>query len=235
MTASLSSATLFYNFQYMNTLKSIENRRSIRAFKPDPIPDGIVKNILKAASRSPSYTNTQPWEVAVVSGKIKDDLSQELFTAASSDIPISPDIQKPSSWPEELDKRAKEHSARRCEVLGIERSDKKKKKDLRLLNFKFYGAPVVLFIFIDTCLGEWSILDTGMFAQNIMISALEFGLGTCPQASLTDYPHIIKKHLNIPETKILVLGISIGFPDNEALINTYRSDRVEIDKFTRWY
>lgn len=219
----------------MNIIEAIENRRSIRAFKSDPIPDEILKKIMKSAGKSPSYTNTQPWEVAVVSGKIKDELSRELYKIASSDTPITPDIPKPLVWPEELEKRSKEHGERRFKVLGIGREDTEKRKNLRLLNFKFYGAPAVLFIFMEKNLGGWSIMDIGMFAQTIMLSALEYGLGTCPQAALTDYPHIVKKYLNIPESKKLVLGMSIGYPDNEALINTYRSMRVEIDELVKWY
>jgi nitroreductase len=219
----------------MNIIEAIENRRSIRAFKPDPIPDDVLKKILMAAGSSPSYTNTQPWEVAVVSGKKRDELSRELYETASSDAPIAPDIPKPLIWPVELDKRAKEHSERRFKILGVGREDIEKRKNLRLLNFKFYGAPSVLFVFMDESLSEWSIMDIGMFAQTIMLSALEYGLGTCPQAALTDYPHIVKRHLNIPASKRLALGISIGYPDNDALINTYRSLRAEIDEFVKWY
>lgn len=219
----------------MNIIEAIKNRRSIRAFKADPIPDEILKKIMKSAGKSPSYTNTQPWEVSVVSGKIKDELSRELYKIASSDTPITPDIPKPIIWPKELEKRSKEHGERRFKVLGIGREDTEKRKNLRLLNFKFYGAPAVLFIFMEKNLGGWSIMDIGMFAQTIMLSALEYGLGTCPQAALTDYPHIVKKYLNIPESKKLVLGMSIGYPDNEALINTYRSMRVEIDELVKWY
>ncbi|MBI3600950.1 MAG: nitroreductase family protein, partial [Nitrospinae bacterium] len=149
----------------MNIIEAIENRRSIRTFKPDPIPDGILEKIIKTAGRSPSYTNTQPWEIAVVRGKTRDDLSRNLYNAASSDTPITPDIPKPSTWPEELDRRSKEHGERRFKVLGIERDDAVKRKDLRLQNFKFYGAPAVLFIFIDKGLSEWSVMDIGMFAQ----------------------------------------------------------------------
>src|SRR3989338_3545865 len=219
----------------MNIIGAIESRRSIRAFKPYPIPDEILKKIIKAASRSPSYTNTQPWEVSIVSGKIRDELSLELYKIASSDTPIKPDIPKPLVWPDELDRRAKEHGEKRFKVLEIGREDTEKRKNLRLLNFKFYGAPAVLFICIDKNLKEWSIMDIGMFAQTIMLSALEYSLGTCPQASLTDYPHIVKKHLNIPDSKRLVLGISIGYPDNEAAINTYTSTRVEMNEFVKWY
>ena len=219
----------------MNIIEAIENRRSIRAFKPDTIPYEILKKVLKTAGRSPSYTNTQPWEIAVVSEKKRDELSCELYETASSDTPITPDIQKPLIWPVELDKRAKEHGERRFNVLGIGREDTEKRKNLRLSNFKFYDAPAVIFIFMDKSLGEWSIMDIGMFAQTIMISALEYGLGTCPQAALTDYPHIVRRHLNIPDSKKLVLGISIGYPDKDALLNTYRSIRAEMDEFVKWF
>src|SRR3989338_7401925 len=143
--------------------------------------------------------------------KKRDELSCELYETASSDTPITPDIQKPLIWPVELDKRAKEHGERRFNVLGIGREDTEKIKNLRLSNFKFYDAPAVIFIFMDKSLGEWSIMDIGMFAQTIMISALEYGLGTCPQAALTDYP------------------------DKDALINTYRSIRAEMDEFVKWF
>jgi nitroreductase len=219
----------------MNIIEAIESRKSIRAFKPDPIPDEILKKIIKSASWSPSYTNTQPWEIAIVRGKAMDELSRDLYNAAASDTPITPDIPKPLTWPEELDRRAKEHGERRFQILGIERDDAVKRKDLRLQNFKFYGAPAALFVFMDKGLTEWSVMDIGMFAQSIMVAALEYGLGTCPQAALTDYPHIVKRHLNIPESKRLALGISIGYPHNEAIINSYRSMRVEMDKFTKWY
>lgn len=219
----------------MNIIEAIENRRSIRAFKPDTVPDDILKKIIETACWSPSYTNTQPWEVAVVRGKIRDALSRELYATALSDTSPTPDIPKPKIWPEELNERAKEHRGKRLMILGIEKDDKKKMKNLRLLNFKFYGAPAVLFIFIDKKLGEWSIMDAGMFVQSIMVAALEYKLGTCPQAALTDYPNIVRRHLNIPESKRLVLGISIGYPDNEAVINTYKSPREDIDKIVSWH
>ncbi|MEK7845383.1 MAG: nitroreductase [Nitrospinota bacterium] len=219
----------------MNIIEAINNRRSVRAFKSDPIPDDILRKIINAATMSPSYTNTQPWEVAVVRGTVKEKLSHDLYALASVDTPPNPDIPKPLSWPEKLNKRSKEHGERRFKVMGIGRDDKEKRKELRLLNFRFYDAPAVLFIFMDKNLGEWSIMDIGMFAQSLMLAALEYGLGTCPQAVLTDYPHTIKKHLNIPETKKILLGISIGYPDNEALINTYRSMRVEMDEFVKWF
>lgn len=218
----------------MNILEAFEKRRSIRSFKSEPVPREIIEKILKTALRSPSYTNSQPWEVVVVTGAKKEELSKELLELAVKEEPIQPDISKPLAWPVQIKERIDEHFKRRHKILGIEENDREKKKELRLANFKFFGAPVVIFLFQDSSLPLWSIFDMGAFAMAIMVSALEFGLHTCPQGSLTDYSPTIKKILGIPEEKRLILGISIGYPDWEAKINEYISSRVSLEQITKW-
>jgi nitroreductase len=218
----------------MNILEAIEKRRSIRAFKPDPIPKEILEKILTNALRSPSYTNSQPWEVIVVTGEKKEELSKELLRMAEKEEPIQPDIPKPSFWPTNIKERIEEHFRRRHKILGIEENDKERKKELRLLNFKFFGAPAVIFLFQDKSLPLWSIFDMGAFAMAIMLSALEFGLYTCPQGSVTDYSPTVKRILGIPEEKRLILGISIGYPDWGAKINEYLSSRVKLEEIVKW-
>jgi len=120
-------------------------------------------------------------------------------------------------------------------ALGIERTDKQKRTELRLLNFQFYGAPCALFLFMDSTLRSWSVFDMGLFAQSIILAAHSFGLGSCLQAAPVNYPDAIRQSLEIPETKQLILGISIGYPDLEAKINTYQSSRVNLDDFVQWH
>jgi len=124
---------------------------------------------------------------------------------------------------------------KRLQLLGIRPDDEPKKRELLLANFKFYGAPCVLLLFMDKTLGPWSILDMGIFTQSILLAAHAVGLGACPQAALTWYPATVRKFLSIPESKLLVLGISIGYPDREAKINTYRSEKINPSNFVRWY
>ena len=97
----------------MELIEGIETRRSIRAFKDTPIQEETLNKILAAASHSPSYTNTQPWEVAVVSGKKKDELSKVIFNLAKANAPTNPDLPIPKDWPEEHKARSGEHGARR--------------------------------------------------------------------------------------------------------------------------
>ena len=218
----------------MELLEGIETRRSFRAFRSTPIPEETIRKILEAASRSPSYTNTQPWEVAVISGKKKDELARILRDLAKSDVTPNPDLPLPKTWPPELERRSKEHSTRRFKALGIEREDEQQRKELRLRNFEFYGAPCVLFLFMDSALTSWSVFDMGLFSQSILLAAHSFGIGSCLQAMLAIYPDAVREFLGIPKMKQLIIGISIGYPDVEARINTYRSTRASLNDFVQW-
>ena len=219
----------------MEILEGIKTRRSIRAFKPKPITQGVMKKILQAVSNSPSYSNTQPWEVVVVSGKKKDELSGKLLELARAKAPTSPDLPMPKGWPPELEGRFREQQARRLNKLGVARDDEEGREKLRLMNFEFYGAPCAILLFIDGSLGEWSIFDMGLFTQNFILAAHSFGVESCLQASVTNYAPEIKKILDIPESKKLIICISMGYPDEKAKLNTYRSLKQKPDEFTKWY
>ncbi|MHB8772371.1 MAG: nitroreductase [Syntrophales bacterium] len=219
----------------METLEAIEARKSVRAFKPDPIPGHIISKILRAASASPSYTNSQPWEVAVVSGKKRDELAQRLSDLAKAKAPAAPDLAVPKAWPAAIDSRVHEHGSRRLATLGVARDDAAGREGLRLKNFEFYGAPCAVFLFMDASLGEWSIFDMGLFAQNLILAAHSLGVGSCLQASVTGYAAEIKKFLGMAEGKRLVIGISLGYEDDTAVLNTYRGSKQSPDAFTRRY
>ena len=219
----------------MEILDGIETRHSIRAFKSNPIPRDVMEKILQAASNSPSYTNTQPWEVVVVTGKKKDELSRKLLELAKAKAPTNPDMPIPKSWPSTMEVRSQEHGARRLNTLGMARDDQEGREKLRLMNFEFYGAPCAILLFMDGSLGEWSIFDMGLFAQNLILAAHSLGVESCLQASVTNYALEIKKFLGIAETKKLVICISVGYPDEKAKLNTYRSLRQKPGEFTKWY
>ena len=219
----------------MDLIEGIETRRSIRAFKDTPIPEEILNNILKAASNSPSYTNTQPWEVAVICGEKREALKKILINLASQKSETHPDIPASKGWPQEHEARSREHGARRLPALGVERADEMEREKLSLRNFEFYGGPCAIFLFMEGSLNEWSIFDMGLFAQNLILSAHSFGVGSCLQASITGYAPEIKKFLGISESKKLIIGISFGYPDNEAKLNTYRAIKQKPEEFATWH
>ncbi len=103
------------------------------------------------------------------------------------------------------------------------------------MNFEFYGAPCALFLFIDAALGEWSIFDAGLFTQSLILAAHSLGVESCIQASVPNYAREIKRFLGIEGNKKLVIAISLGYPDEKAKLNAYRSLKMKPDEFTKWY
>jgi len=218
----------------MDAIECIKTRRSIRGFKPDPVPGEILREIIETAIRSLSYKNSQPWEVMVLSGEKKDALSKMLVGELEKGTALCPDIPEPESLPESEGVRIADLYRKRAEVSGIDLNDPEVLKKAKIVNFNFYRAPHAIYLYQDGSLTPWSLFDLGIFAQSLMLAAHAKGLGTVPQAFATDYAQNIKKFLGIPAAKRLVLGISIGYPDLDSPANAFRTDRVEIDEIVKW-
>jgi nitroreductase len=218
----------------MDAVECIRTRMSIRKFKPEPVPMTLLKTVVDVAKWSPSYKNTQPWEVAIVSGKKKEELSKILIGLVENRIKPSPDIPEPRSWPSVIEARIDALMKKRSELTGVDLYSLDALRKAKIVNFEFYGAPHGMFLFQDSSLPTWSIFDMGLFAQSLMLAAHAYGLGTVPQAFVTDYSRHVKDFLSIPETKRLVLGISVGYPDLESPVNQFRTDRVATDEIVRF-
>ncbi len=218
----------------MDALECIKNRMSIRKFKPEPVPKDVLMEVVKIAQWSPSYKNSQPWEVVVLSGDKKTALSDLMLELLDKGTENCPDLQAPQSWPEAEEARIADLFKKRKEISGIDLSDPKVMLVAKKANFKFYDAPHAIYLFQDASLSQWSLFDMGLFAQSLMLAAHAKGLGTVPQAFATDYAQDVKKFLDIPQSKRLVLGISIGYPDMESQANAFRTDRSATGDIVRW-
>ncbi len=192
----------------MDTIKCIKTRMSIRKFRPEPVPKEILMEIINIAKWSPSYKNTQPWEVIILSGEKKEELTKLLVEYLEQGETPNPDLPEPQSWPAAQSARIDHLYKMRAEATGIDLNDAKVIRMAKKANFGFYGAP---------------------------LAAHAKGLGTVPQAFATDYAQEVKKFLAIPETKRLVLGISIGYPEMESPANAFRTDRVATEEIVQWH
>jgi nitroreductase len=219
----------------MDFYQCLTGRRSIRAFVPKEVDRGTIQKIIEAANRSPSYQNTQPWEVFVVAGEKKEALVKRLYAEATSGATPKPDLPFPKEWPEAISRRSLEHRLRRFKALGIDPNDKEKMHQGYLRNFQFYGAPCVLFIGLEKSLTPWSVFDLGSFTASILMAAHDQKLGGVPQALSMSYPDLIRKELGIPANMSLLLSVSMGYPDPEAPINQYQSTRKGSEEFIHWY
>ncbi len=214
----------------MDAIECIKTRMSIRKFKPESVPDAILREVIDIARWSPSYKNSQPWECVILSGRKKEDLSRMMLELLEKDAAPCPDLPAPKSWPAAEQARINHLFQKRREVTGVDLAAPRIIRQTKKANFNFYGAPHAIYLLQDASLSLWSLFDLGLFAQSLMLAAHAKGLGTVPQAFATDYAREIKKFLAIPATKRLVLGLSIGYPDMTASVNAYRTDRAATDE-----
>ena len=218
----------------MELLEAIRNRKSIRKFKPDPVPRIFLQEILQEALRAPSAINTQPWECWVVGGETLQEMRRDLFTEGLKGSPSRADFELPEVWKEPYLNRMRENGKGLFGLLGIDRQDKEKRRDFALSMNKFFDAPQVIFLCLDSSLGDYSFFDCGCFAQNICLLATAKGLGTCITHAGVQYPDIIRKYVPIPPEKKLLVAIAIGYPDGEAVVNRFRSTREPLEKVAHW-
>lgn len=218
----------------MEAIECIMTRSSIRKYAPEPVPRNVIREIVQAAQWSPSYKNSQPWEVIAVSGSRKEALTKMLLDLLDKSAEPTPDFPIPQSWPEPINSRINDLMAKRSLIAGIDLNAPDSILRSKKANFRFYGAPCVLFILQDASLGEWSILDAGLFIQSLMLSAHAKGVATVPQAFLTDYARETKVFLNIPAKMRLVLGISLGFPGAAPDALPPRPERISVDEMLRF-
>ncbi len=220
----------------MDVITALAQRRSTRAFLDKTVEPEKIDTILDAARHAPSGVNTQPWQVAVVTGNTKLTLQSRIEQAFRAGDKGKADYQYyPNEWREPYASRRKECGLLMYKTLGITREDKERQVDQWAANYRAFDAPVLLLFFIDAVMQTGSYIDYGMFLQSVMLAAVDHGLSTCPQASLADYPDIIKDELDYPKDTILLCGMALGYGDNDALVNSYRTSREEVSSFTRYF
>lgn len=218
----------------MDLIEAIQKRHSIRAFKKDPVPESILREILNISLRAPSWTNIQSWEFTVIGGAVMEELKKTLDNAERSGLNSTPDVPWPL-LPDAHNNRRRELGLSIFKILNITRDDTMKRQAWALKGLRFFDAPNGIIFYYDRSLNQWALLDIGLIMQNIMLSALNYGLGTCPEASVTRFPQILRGLLNIPESKIIVAGIAIGYPVEDVPVNDYRSAREPLEKVSTWF
>ncbi len=220
----------------MKVSDALKARKSTRAFLPQDVEQEKIERVLNAARHAPSGTNTQPWQVAVVRGDKKKVLQEKMEQAFRNREKGKMDYQYyPLDWQEPYKGRRKACGLQMYKTLNITREDKERQLDQWAANYRAFDAPVMLLFFIDPIGEQGSFLDYGMFLQSVMLTAVEEGLATCPQAALGEYPEIVKAELGYLDDTVLVCGMALGYEDTAALVNSYRTPRIEVEEFTKYF
>ena len=220
----------------MDISEAIRKRKSIRAYQDKEVEREIITRILDTARFAPSGANSQPWQVAVVSGETKEQIAGALVAAFRSGKGEDCDYDYyPQKWQDPFKKRRIACGAQLYETLGIERKDREARLRQWEANYRGFGAPAMLFFFLDPSLAIGSYMDSGMFIQSVMLAAMDEGLATCPQAALSGYASIVKDILGYPGDTILLCGMALGYEEKEALVNSYRTPREDVETFTTFF
>lgn len=217
---------------------ALRTRHSMRAFLPTPVPRATIEELLAVAARAPSGTNTQPWQVHVLTGAARRRLVDRL-QAAYNDAEVSAAHTEdyayyPREWVSPFIDRRRKVGWDLYGLLDIAKGDKARMHAQHARNFAFFDAPVGLMFTIDRVMQQGSWLDYGMFLQNIMIAARARGLHTCPQAAFTQYHRLIAEELQLAPNQQVVCGMSLGWADPEAVENSLVTDREPVSGFTRF-
>jgi len=221
---------------------AITSRMSVRAFTSQPVARQDLIDILQVASRAPSGTNCQPWRVYVLQRARRDALVVKVC-AAHDALRADPSLGKiyceeydyyPQHWTSPYIERRRENGWGLYGLLGIGKADKDLMHAQQQRNFRFFDAPVGLMFTIDRVMGRGSLMDYGTFLQNIMLAARARGMHTCPQAAWNGFSSIILPHIGASANEMLVCGMSLGYADSTAVVNTFHTPRVGIDAFTTW-
>jgi nitroreductase len=222
--------------QMMDVKTALSKRKSTRAFLNKEVSIETINKIIEQSKTAPSGVNTQPWEVAVFTGESRDKLCNKFEMAFRSGQKGSMDYKYyPVEWKSEYKARRKECGLLLYSTLDIKREDKEKQINQWALNYQAFNAPVILLFFIDKTMEKGSFMDYGMFLQSIMLSAVEYGLATCPQAALGEYPDIVRQELPEYKDKLVLCGLALGYEDKNHIVNSYRTTRESLDKFVNYY
>jgi nitroreductase len=203
-------------------------RRSMRAFRPEPISTDDLRAMFAAAQHAPSWCNIQPWRVAVTMPPKTAELSAALVTAAKSGLPHA-DVPFPLDYPPPYKDHRKACGVALYQAMGVGKQDGAGRYDAWLRNYALFDAPHVAVVACDRRLGPYAFVDVGVWLGYVLTAAAALGIDTCPMASVAAYPEPLRAHLPIAETDIVLFGLALGRADAAAPANTCRTSRDSVD------
>lgn len=225
----------------MDVIETVRARRSIRTFKPDPVPEKTIREILDIARWSPSGGDVQPWYFVVLSGKVLENVKARLVEKAKTwngtTYPdAKPDLPRTGPYSPFLAKR--QQTARAIEDAVWFPQGTKNLEEAQLehreLMMRFFNAPTAIIVCTEDR-GASAIISIGAICQTICLTAVTYGLGTCLMGMTVLWPEIFRELLNIPKDKTIITSIAIGRPDLKAPINNFQRSREPLDNLVEWH
>ena len=217
----------------MKVSEALATRKTVRAFKSDPVSRETIEEMLALAARAPSGGNLQPWRVYALLGEARNALVRRV-AEARKEHPMG-EAPEYHIYPPNLTEPYRTRRHRVGEMMyatmNIPREDKAARLGFFSKNWEFFGAPVGLIFTIDRQMqqGQWA--DLGMYMQSLMLLAREHGLHTCPQEAWAVWHRVIREYLSVPENEMIFCGMAIGYADDTAPVNALETERAPLAEF----
>lgn len=212
----------------MSLVEAVYSRRSVRGFLDKEIPQTTLLRIFEIAQQAPSNCNVQPWRVYVASGALKQRLSQQMVMNVRAGVPARPDYDYAQNFEADYRRRQIECAVALYSCMGIERGDIERREAASLRNFEFFDAPYMAFIGMDPAFGATVAVDVGMWAQNLMLTLVAFGLHSCAMGSMRHYPDMVREAFEIQDGTKILFGLAFGYEDPAIAANNTRTSREPI-------
>ncbi len=211
----------------------LAQRRSCRAFRSQPVARDTITRIVDLAQRSPSWCNTQPWQVLISEGEGTERLRAAISAYAASHPP-APDIAFPARYAGVYRDRRRECAWQLYESVGIAHDDRAASAAQTQLNFELFGAPHLAIVTTEADLGTYGAVDCGVFLGSFVLAAQSLGVATIPQAAIAAVAPVIREHLHLPEHRQVLFGVSFGYADARHPANRVRTTRAGVDEVVTW-
>ena len=209
-------------------------RYSCRAFQPQPVPTETIEHILRVAQRTPSWCNSQPWQLHITRGAATQRFRSELLAHASEHQP-EPEYAFPREYRGVYLERRRECGFQLYEAVGIARGDRDASARQTMENFRLFGAPHAMIVTTDEALGVYGVLDCGAWVNNFMLAARGAGVASIAQAALAAHPGFTRRFFGIGDERRIVCGVSFGYEDGAHPVNRFRTRRAGLEAVVRWH
>lgn len=218
----------------MSLAEALRQRRSVRGYRPDPVPQAVLDEVFGLAQLAPSNCNIQPWKVFVASGAMRDELRSRMVEHVTRGDPVQPDFEHLPNFEGVYRKRQVDCAVELYNNMGIARDDREGRARASLRNFELFDAPHVAFIGMERQFGVTVALDVGMYIQTLMLVMTSFGIGSCAQGSMRYYPQDVRDLFGEPDSTAILCGISFGYEDESVAANRTRVGREPLGESVRF-
>lgn len=210
----------------------LEARHSCRGFRPTTVPEATVRDILALAQRTPSWCNSQPWQIIITSGQETDSF-REFLMRRVNEGPGAYDIAPPQRYDGVYRERRRSSGFALYDSVGVTRGDVDGRRRQALENFRFFGAPHVAIVTSEADLGAYGYVDCGGYVSTFLLAAASLGIATIAQAAIAGYSNVVREYFDLPRVRHVVCGISFGYADPDHPANGFRTERARVEEVAK--